>query len=224
MSHPSRGPCVAVHPGARIILRTGRKAVTWSPGPASVARCRAASRCRRTADPWVRWRSGEPLRPISPRWWRSSGSGISSPTDWPGSRTDAGCCWSPGSTAGRSATCSWTAGRPTRPRSAATSRTCPARPSRGPRATPAARHRHRPGPGGGEHRPPARPWAPCPGCGRGQPRGPAAVRTPRLCRWGHGTIVGTWVERDRDGPPVTVSERLHLLVKPLPGHGPGRYR
>jgi RimJ/RimL family protein N-acetyltransferase len=42
--------------------------------------------------------------------------------------------------------------------------------------------------------------------------------------WGHGTIVGTWVERDRDGPPVTVSERLHLLVKPLPGHGPGRYR
>jgi hypothetical protein len=38
--------------------------------------------------------------------------------------------------------------------------------------------------------------------------------------WGHGTIVGTWVDRDRDGPPATVSERLHLLVKPLPGHGP----
>jgi GNAT superfamily N-acetyltransferase len=38
--------------------------------------------------------------------------------------------------------------------------------------------------------------------------------------WGHGTIVGTWVERDRAGPPVTVSERLHLLVKPLSAHGP----
>jgi GNAT superfamily N-acetyltransferase len=39
--------------------------------------------------------------------------------------------------------------------------------------------------------------------------------------WGHGTIVGTWVDRDRAGPPVRVSERLHLLVKPLPRHGPG---
>ena len=33
--------------------------------------------------------------------------------------------------------------------------------------------------------------------------------------WGHGTIVGTWVERDRDGPPVTMSETLHVLVKRL---------
>jgi hypothetical protein len=38
--------------------------------------------------------------------------------------------------------------------------------------------------------------------------------------WGNGTIVETWVERDRDGPPVRVSERLHVLVKALPGHGP----
>jgi RimJ/RimL family protein N-acetyltransferase len=38
---------------------------------------------------------------------------------------------------------------------------------------------------------------------------------------GNGTIVGTWVERNRDGPPVRVSERVHLLVKPLPGHSPG---
>jgi GNAT superfamily N-acetyltransferase len=39
--------------------------------------------------------------------------------------------------------------------------------------------------------------------------------------WDHGTIVGTWVDRDRAGPPVRVSERLHLLVKPISGHGPG---
>jgi RimJ/RimL family protein N-acetyltransferase len=39
--------------------------------------------------------------------------------------------------------------------------------------------------------------------------------------WGHGTIVGTWVDRDRAGSPVRVSEQLHLLVKPLSGHGPG---
>jgi hypothetical protein len=42
--------------------------------------------------------------------------------------------------------------------------------------------------------------------------------------WGHGTIVGTWDERHRDGRPVRVSECLHLLVKPFPGHGPGWYR
>ena len=33
--------------------------------------------------------------------------------------------------------------------------------------------------------------------------------------WGHGTVVGTWVERDRDGPPVTLSEIITLLVKRL---------
>jgi hypothetical protein len=33
-AHPPRGPPLAVHAGDRIILRTGRKAVTWSPGPA----------------------------------------------------------------------------------------------------------------------------------------------------------------------------------------------
>jgi GNAT superfamily N-acetyltransferase len=31
----------------------------------------------------------------------------------------------------------------------------------------------------------------------------------------HGTIVGTWVERDRDGRPVTLSETCHVLVKRL---------
>jgi GNAT superfamily N-acetyltransferase len=35
--------------------------------------------------------------------------------------------------------------------------------------------------------------------------------------WGHGTIVGTWVERDHDGPPVTVSAILKVLVKHLTG-------
>ena len=33
--------------------------------------------------------------------------------------------------------------------------------------------------------------------------------------WDHGTIVGTWVERDHDGPPVTLSETCHVLVKRL---------
>jgi GNAT superfamily N-acetyltransferase len=33
--------------------------------------------------------------------------------------------------------------------------------------------------------------------------------------WGHGTIVGTWVERDHDGPPVTRSETCDVLVKRL---------
>jgi RimJ/RimL family protein N-acetyltransferase len=33
--------------------------------------------------------------------------------------------------------------------------------------------------------------------------------------WGHGTVVGTWQERDREGPPVTHSEVLDTLVKAL---------
>jgi RimJ/RimL family protein N-acetyltransferase len=33
--------------------------------------------------------------------------------------------------------------------------------------------------------------------------------------WGHGTVVGTLVERDHDGPPVILSEVCHILVKPL---------
>jgi GNAT superfamily N-acetyltransferase len=33
--------------------------------------------------------------------------------------------------------------------------------------------------------------------------------------WGHGTVVGTWVERDHDGPPVTISEVCDVLVKRL---------
>jgi GNAT superfamily N-acetyltransferase len=33
--------------------------------------------------------------------------------------------------------------------------------------------------------------------------------------WGHGTIVVTWVERDHDGPPVTLSEVCEVLVKRL---------
>ena len=33
--------------------------------------------------------------------------------------------------------------------------------------------------------------------------------------WGHGTIVGTWVEHDHDGPPVTQSETCNVLVKRL---------
>jgi GNAT superfamily N-acetyltransferase len=33
--------------------------------------------------------------------------------------------------------------------------------------------------------------------------------------WGHGTVVETWVERDHDGPPVTLSEVCDMLVKRL---------
>jgi GNAT superfamily N-acetyltransferase len=33
--------------------------------------------------------------------------------------------------------------------------------------------------------------------------------------WGHGTVVATWLERDHDGPPVTVSEVCDMLVKRL---------
>jgi GNAT superfamily N-acetyltransferase len=33
--------------------------------------------------------------------------------------------------------------------------------------------------------------------------------------WGHVTIVGTWQERDHEGPPVTHSEVLDTLVKDL---------
>ena len=33
--------------------------------------------------------------------------------------------------------------------------------------------------------------------------------------WGHGTVVGTWQDRDHDGPPVTHSEVLDMLVKDL---------
>jgi GNAT superfamily N-acetyltransferase len=32
---------------------------------------------------------------------------------------------------------------------------------------------------------------------------------------GHGTIVDTWVERDHDGPPITLSETCNVLVKRL---------
>jgi GNAT superfamily N-acetyltransferase len=33
--------------------------------------------------------------------------------------------------------------------------------------------------------------------------------------WGHGTVVGTWVEYPDDGPPVTLSEVLDILVQRL---------
>jgi hypothetical protein len=31
--------------------------------------------------------------------------------------------------------------------------------------------------------------------------------------WDHGTIVGTWVERDHGGPPITLSETCNVLVR-----------
>lgn len=33
--------------------------------------------------------------------------------------------------------------------------------------------------------------------------------------WGHGTVVGTWQDRDHEGPPVTHSEVLDTLIKDL---------
>ena len=33
--------------------------------------------------------------------------------------------------------------------------------------------------------------------------------------WGHGTVVGSWVEYPDAGPPVTISEVCDMLVKRL---------
>ena len=33
--------------------------------------------------------------------------------------------------------------------------------------------------------------------------------------WGHGTVVGTWVEYPDDGSPVTLSEVCDMLIKRL---------
>jgi GNAT superfamily N-acetyltransferase len=33
--------------------------------------------------------------------------------------------------------------------------------------------------------------------------------------WGHGTVVGTWVEHPDDGPPVSLSEVCDMLIKRL---------
>jgi GNAT superfamily N-acetyltransferase len=33
--------------------------------------------------------------------------------------------------------------------------------------------------------------------------------------WGHGTVMGTWVEYPDDGPPVTLSEACDMLIKRL---------
>jgi GNAT superfamily N-acetyltransferase len=33
--------------------------------------------------------------------------------------------------------------------------------------------------------------------------------------WGHGSIVGAYQDRDRDGPPVTITEVIDMLVKRL---------
>ena len=33
--------------------------------------------------------------------------------------------------------------------------------------------------------------------------------------WGHGSVVGTYQDRDRDGPPVTITETIDMLVKRL---------
>ena len=33
--------------------------------------------------------------------------------------------------------------------------------------------------------------------------------------WGHGTVVGTWQDHDHDGPKMTHSEVLEMLVKDL---------
>ena len=33
--------------------------------------------------------------------------------------------------------------------------------------------------------------------------------------WGHGSVVGTWVEHPDDGPPVTLSEVCDMLIKLL---------
>ena len=33
--------------------------------------------------------------------------------------------------------------------------------------------------------------------------------------WGHGTVETSWQEHDDAGPPVTVTETIHMLVRRL---------
>jgi GNAT superfamily N-acetyltransferase len=53
------------------------------------------------------------------------------------------------------------------------------------------------------------------GVGLDNPRARRLYERLGYVDWGHGTVVGTWVEYPDDGPPVTLSETWSVLVKRL---------
>ena len=53
------------------------------------------------------------------------------------------------------------------------------------------------------------------GVGLGNPRARRLYERLGYGDWGHGTVVGTWVEYPDDGPPVTLSEACDMLIKRL---------
>jgi hypothetical protein len=72
--------------------------------------------------------------------------------------------------------------------------------------------RYGPDPGGRGHHPPVRLIL---AVGVDNPNARRLYERLGYVDWDHGTIVGTWVERDHDGPPVALSETCHVLVKRL---------
>jgi L-amino acid N-acyltransferase YncA len=126
-----------------------------------------------------------------------------------------GCCWLPGSMATRSATGTWRASRPRSPRSAAT---FPGRHgwstwrswgrSRGGIGTALIRAAEEAARRLGHQRVAL-------AVGVDNPDARRLYERLGYADWGHGTIVGTWQDHDRDGPPVTVSETCDVLAKRL---------
>ena len=53
------------------------------------------------------------------------------------------------------------------------------------------------------------------GVGLDNPRARRLYERLDYADWGHGTVVGTWVEYPDDGPPVTLSEVCEMLIKRL---------
>jgi GNAT superfamily N-acetyltransferase len=53
------------------------------------------------------------------------------------------------------------------------------------------------------------------GVGLDNPRARRLYEQLGYADWGHGTVVGTWVEHPDDGPPVMLSEVCDMLVKRL---------
>jgi hypothetical protein len=49
--------------------------------------------------------------------------------------------------------------------------------------------------------------------GRDNPKARRLYERLGYVDWGHGTVVGTWVEYPDDGPQVTVSEVCDMLIK-----------
>ena len=128
----------------------------------------------------------------------------------------AGWCWWHGWTAARSARCSWSARRLRSPRSAGIFRGCPR-----------LDHLEVPGPFQGRGIGTALIGAAegtarqlgheriALGVGIDNPKARRLYERLGYADWGHGTVVGSWVEYPDDGPPVTLSEVCDMLVKRL---------